>query len=105
MSMPSPVSDGPSPEFHLDEMGKRLRKLRKEHGLKQAQAAAIAGVSAGQMSGIERGVVRSPGLAGLLALQREYGLKSIEELFGDMPSFTLVNQPGLDAAAGKVEPS
>ena len=67
-------------------LGARLQALRAATGLSLEQAARSAGISAGQLSQLERGVSANPRLSTLAALARAYGCHSLEELFGPLPS-------------------
>jgi len=56
-----------SPSVHADDAGRRLRVLRKRHGLSQRDLARRAGIANGAISMIEQGQV-SPSVASLRKL-------------------------------------
>ncbi|HXE71091.1 MAG TPA: helix-turn-helix transcriptional regulator [Candidatus Nitrosotenuis sp.] len=49
-----------SPENHSDTLAERLRRLRQQAGLSQAELARRSGVSRSHICGIEQGVSASP---------------------------------------------
>lgn len=80
--MPKPKS--PSSRFIAEHFGARLKELRGE-GRPQAVVAKRAGVSAEQVSQLERGDSQ-PTLSTMLALQEALGLETLEELIGPAPA-------------------
>jgi transcriptional regulator with XRE-family HTH domain len=62
----------------------RVAHLRHQSGMTQEQLAARAGLEQSNLSKLERGENR-PLIDTVLRLQHALGLKSIEELFGDLP--------------------
>jgi transcriptional regulator with XRE-family HTH domain len=62
----------------------RVVQLRRQSGMTQDQLAARAGLEQSNLSKLERGDHR-PLIDTMLRLQHALGLRSIEELFGDLP--------------------
>lgn len=54
------------------EIGKQIKRIRKEHGLRQDDMAALLRISQGMLSKVERGVME-PNLATILMLRAEFG--------------------------------
>ena len=77
------LDDDAQSSVHL---GSRLRQLRKQHGWSIEQAAARAGISRNTLGATETSALPNPSLSTLLALMEAYSLRSIEELFGPVPS-------------------
>lgn len=71
-------------------LGARLRDLRLGRGWSIEQAAARAGLSRNTLGGLETNPLPNPNLSTLLALMELYQLRSIEELFGSVPSRSLL---------------
>lgn len=67
-------------------LGDHLRDLRKAEGWSIEAAASKAGLSANTLANIERSAFPNPTLSTLLALVEIYRLRSVEELFGRLPS-------------------
>jgi transcriptional regulator with XRE-family HTH domain len=78
--------DGTQPQVHL---GERLRAVRTRAGLTQEKAAVASGITRNHLAQLEKSRFPNPGLQTLLRLMRTYGLRSIEELFGPVPSSKL----------------
>ncbi len=70
-------------------LGGRLRAARNARGLTQAQAADAAGIARNTLVSLERAQHPDPRLSTLLRLMRVYGLGSLEELLGELPSHQL----------------
>jgi hypothetical protein len=71
------------------QLGRRANQLRAERGLSLRDIERRTSMSSGTIGQIMRGE-QSANLAQLLELQRVYGLGSIEELLGPMPSQNIV---------------
>ena len=67
-------------------VGHRLRDLRRAAGLTLRQLEAQTGVGRSRLSQLETSPAPNPSLAVLLALQRAFGLDTIESLLGVLPS-------------------
>lgn len=67
-------------------LGQRLRDLRRAAGLTLRQLEAQTGVGRSRLSQLETSPAPNPSLAVLLALQRAFGLDTIESLLGVLPS-------------------
>lgn len=67
-------------------LGQRLRALRRAAGLTLRQLEAQTGVGRSRLSQLETSPAPNPSLAVLLALQRAFGLDTIESLLGVLPS-------------------
>lgn len=67
-------------------IGASLRARRRAAGLTQERAAALAGLTRGAVAKLEAAQLPDPHLSTLLALMWTYGLGSIEELLGQVPS-------------------
>lgn len=65
------------------ELGRRLRHLRKQQGLTLAEAGALAGISASQLSMVENGK-REPKVGALQALAGQFGV-TLDELTAATP--------------------
>jgi len=57
----------------MNEIGERLRSLRKERGLKQVEIAEEVGITRAYLSGLETGAA-TPGHATFMALASFYGV-------------------------------
>jgi transcriptional regulator with XRE-family HTH domain len=68
----------------LAALAARVAQLRQQSGMTQKQLAARAGLEQSNVSKLERGDHR-PLIDTVLRLQHALGLRSIEELFGDLP--------------------
>lgn len=83
-------SGGPAVRFNGQQhLGSRLRFLREQAGLTLRQLEARTGVGRSRLSELETSPAPNPSLAVLLALQRAFGLDTIEALLGDLPSRTV----------------
>ena len=71
-------------EDALAAFAARVVQLRRQSGMTQGQLAARAGLKQSNLSKLERGDHR-PLIDTVLRLQHALGLRSIEELFGDLP--------------------
>lgn len=67
-------------------IGASLRARRQASNLTQERAAVLAGLTRGAVAKLEASELPDPHLSTLLALMRVYGLGSIEELLGRIPS-------------------
>lgn len=63
----------------------RLKALRVARGYTMRRLAVEAGISSGTVSELESGRIQ-PALGTMLALQRAFGLSSIEELLAPAPA-------------------
>lgn len=72
-------------------MGAVLRAHREAAGLTQERAAVAAGLTRNTLVTIEKAVRPDPHLSTLLALMKVYGVGSLEELLGPMPSKVLAD--------------
>lgn len=77
--------DGVQQSGHPD-LGQRLLDLRRAAGLTLRQLEAQTGVGRSRLSQLETSPAPNPSLAVLLALQRAFGLDTIESLLGVLPS-------------------
>lgn len=85
-------SDAPDPptlaadaiDGALAAFAARVVQLRHQSGMTQGQLAARAGLQQSNLSKLERGDHR-PLIGTVLRLQHALGLRSIEELFGELP--------------------
>lgn len=68
------------------QIGASLKARRRAAGLTQERAAALAGLTRGAVAKLEASELPDPHLSTLLALMRTYGLGSVEELLGHVPS-------------------
>jgi transcriptional regulator with XRE-family HTH domain len=84
-SVPGP-EPGDEVRVHL---GERLRAVRKQTGLTQEKAAAVAGMTRNAIAELEKARFPNPKLSTLLRLMRTYKLRSLEELLGPVPSARL----------------
>lgn len=55
-------------------IGQLLRQARQSAGMTQAEAAAVSGISQGNISGFESGSLGNPSLNTLLSLSAAYGI-------------------------------
>ncbi len=85
----STPSDDEQSTVHL---GRRLRQCRDSRRLTQAQAAAAAGITRNALGRLEGKQFPNPSLQTLLALMQVYGLRSLEELLGPLPSHLLAKE-------------
>jgi DNA-binding XRE family transcriptional regulator len=74
------------PRVHL---GQRLRAARTAKGLTMEKAAFAAGLTRTTIGNLEGARFPDPKLSTLLRLMRAYDLRSVEELFGSVPSARL----------------
>ena len=58
------------------DIGQRIRQLRKEHGVAQAELADAAGISQSTLSDIERGEIVGRSLETLARLARFFGVSA-----------------------------
>lgn len=79
-------ADRAQPAVHI---GQVLRARREAAGLTQERAAVAAGLTRNTLGSIEKSALPDPHLSTLLALMQVYGLGSLDELLGPMPSMTL----------------
>jgi transcriptional regulator with XRE-family HTH domain len=70
-------------------LGERLRAVREKTGLSQEKAAVAAGTTRNSLAALEKAKFPNPKLRTLLRLMRTYGLRSLEELLGPVPSSQL----------------
>jgi transcriptional regulator with XRE-family HTH domain len=70
-------------------VGQRLRALRSDRRLSQADVAGHAGVHQSEWSRLEAGEI-DPRLSWLLRVQHLFGIESLESLFGPLPSRRLL---------------
>jgi transcriptional regulator with XRE-family HTH domain len=70
-------------------LGERLRAIRNQSGLTQEKAAVAAGITRSRLGELEKARFPNPTLSTLLRLMRTYELRSLEELFGPVPSAKL----------------
>jgi len=70
-------------------LGAVLRRHRIVRNLTQSEAAIAAGLTRNSIASLEKSARPDPHLSTLLALMSAYGLGSIEELLGEVPSFRL----------------
>ncbi|MGH3854604.1 MAG: helix-turn-helix transcriptional regulator [Pseudonocardiaceae bacterium] len=89
---PNGVSTVLSDEQSTVHLGHRLRQCRDSRGLTQAQAAAEAGITRNALGRLEGKQFPNPCLQTLLALMQVYRLRSLEELFGPLPSHRLAKE-------------
>ncbi len=80
---PSPLPAGAIDDA-LTAFAARVAQLRHQSGMTQKELAARAGLEQSNLSKLERGEHR-PLIDTVLRLQHALGLRSIEELFGDLP--------------------
>ena len=72
--------------------GQVLRAHREATGLTQERAAVAAGLTRNTLVAIEKARFPDPHLSTLLALMKVYGVGSLDELLGSMPSRTLADE-------------
>jgi transcriptional regulator with XRE-family HTH domain len=84
-SVPEP-DPADQPRVHL---GNRLRAARMATGLTMERAAVAAGLTRNTIGSLENARFPDPKLSTLLRLMRVYGLSSLEELLGPVPSARL----------------
>ena len=83
------------------QIGARLRALRRRNGWSIESAAARAGLSRNTLGALETAEFPNPTLSTLLALMETYGVGTLEELLGAVPSRLLLEawvqqgRPGL----------
>lgn len=82
-TIPRPLPPG-AVEAALNAFAARVTQLRRKSGMTQEQLAIRAGLEQSNLSKLERGDVR-PLIDTVLRLQHALGLRSIEELFGELP--------------------
>jgi transcriptional regulator with XRE-family HTH domain len=70
-------------------LGERLRSVREQTGLSQEKAAGAAEMSRNALAALEKARFPNPKLRTLLRLMAAYGLRSLEELLGPVPSAQL----------------
>lgn len=80
-----------SAEQSTIHIGHRMRACREAKGLTQEAAAAEAGITRNALGKIESRQFPNPTLQTMLALMQVYGLRSLEELLGPLPSYRLAN--------------
>jgi transcriptional regulator with XRE-family HTH domain len=80
----SPTLSADAIDDALAAFSARVAQLRHQSGMTQEQLAARAGLEQSNLSKLERGDHR-PLIDTVLRLQHALGLRSIEELFGDVP--------------------
>lgn len=78
-------------QYYSAHFSERLKTLRKKKGWSTRRLADAMGMSPSLVTKLERGRA-NPELATLLRLQRAFGLCSIEELLGDLPSAELIQR-------------
>jgi len=69
-----------------------LRERRALRGWDQRKLAELLGISQAAVSQVETGA-KLPSIATLLKMREVYGFASIEQLFGELPSQTLIRDP------------
>lgn len=74
----------------IGHLGERLRQLRAERGLSIADVVRGTQISRSRLNEYESDPTANPTLDKLVALATFYGLHSIEELFGPLPSSALM---------------
>lgn len=67
-------------------LGRRLRDLRLERRLSINEVARRSGLSRNTLGNTERARFPNLSLATLFALMEVYGLRTLEEVFGQVPS-------------------
>lgn len=82
----SPRSFHPSAADGPVYFGARLSRLRKAAGMSARDLGSRTGISHSYLSRLERERSANPTLDTMLALQRAFGLGSLDELLGPMPS-------------------
>lgn len=93
--------DGPSrlPDESLEKararLASRIRKLRERHDLSQAAAANRAGINEWDWQRLEAKATR-PNVEALLRIQYAYGLRSLEDFFGETPTERLLRSDERD---------
>lgn len=88
----------------LAAFASRLRALREERNWTFGQAEAVSGVTRSYWRRLETGK-HQPGLLPLLRIQRAFGLASLENLFGPLPSEQLLDElADIQGAASSTSP-
>lgn len=63
-----------------EQVGKKLKKARKEKGLRQSDVAKKVGITSNYYSMIERGIIESPGSVVMTKVAKVLGLEASDVL-------------------------